>query len=195
MDGAADLVRRTAEAEGTGRFALAGYSMGGRLALHLALRHPEAVTGLALISASPGLRSPAERTARRALDAQRATDFARDPAAFAEAWTRLDLFQPMAEAERAARAAAFARNAPDEVAQSLAGMGTGAQPSHWEHLTRLRVGALAVVGSADAKYLRLGRGMAEAGPVTLAVIAGAGHALPATHPAALADALAAHLDF
>ena len=53
----------------------AGYSMGGRAALHLALAHPERVVGLVLISTSAGIEGAAARDARRAADeelAQRA---------------------------------------------------------------------------------------------------------------------------
>jgi 2-succinyl-6-hydroxy-2,4-cyclohexadiene-1-carboxylate synthase len=53
---------------GPGRFALAGYSMGGRIALHAALVMPERITRLVLIGASPGLRTPSERKERRRAD-------------------------------------------------------------------------------------------------------------------------------
>ena len=49
-------------------FTLAGYSMGGRLALALALRIPERVQRLVLVSASPGLADAGERAARREAD-------------------------------------------------------------------------------------------------------------------------------
>ena len=50
-------------------FTLAGYSMGGRIALHSALTlGPATVTRLVLVGASPGLADPAERAARRAAD-------------------------------------------------------------------------------------------------------------------------------
>jgi pimeloyl-ACP methyl ester carboxylesterase len=50
------------------RFTLAGYSMGGRIALHAALAMPERVDRLILISASPGLADPDERENRRRSD-------------------------------------------------------------------------------------------------------------------------------
>src|SRR3954447_11089298 len=46
---------------GGGAAGPAGYSMGGRLALAMALRRPERVGRLVLVSASPGLASDDER--------------------------------------------------------------------------------------------------------------------------------------
>ena len=48
-----------------GPFALAGYSMGGRIALHAALSAGSRLTRLVLVAAGPGLADPAERAARR----------------------------------------------------------------------------------------------------------------------------------
>src|SRR5690349_13243563 len=47
------------------RFTLAGYSMGGRIALHLALAARDRVERLVLIGASPGIADDDERAARR----------------------------------------------------------------------------------------------------------------------------------
>ena len=55
-----------------GRRTVVGYSMGGRLALGLALAHPDSLDGLVLVSASPGITDPGERKARAALDDSRA---------------------------------------------------------------------------------------------------------------------------
>ena len=50
------------------RFTLAGYSMGGRIALHVALRRPDRVQRLVLIGASPGIADAQQREARRLAD-------------------------------------------------------------------------------------------------------------------------------
>src|ERR687895_2494641 len=51
-----------------GRFALAGYSMGGRIALHAALALGPRVKRLVLVGASPGIADPGGRARRREAD-------------------------------------------------------------------------------------------------------------------------------
>src|SRR5690606_14735843 len=48
MNGASDRLVALLDARGVERAIVAGYSMGGRLALHLALQHPSRVSGLVL---------------------------------------------------------------------------------------------------------------------------------------------------
>ena len=55
-----------------------GYSMGARLALVLALEHPETVERLVLESPSAGIADPADRAQRRAADERLADDLERD---------------------------------------------------------------------------------------------------------------------
>src|SRR5580693_1830404 len=50
------------------RFVLAGYSLGGRVALHVALAAPERVARLVLVSSTAGIEDEAERAARRRAD-------------------------------------------------------------------------------------------------------------------------------
>src|SRR5436305_14165477 len=56
-----------------------GYSMGGRLVLHLAAREPDRFAALATVGASPGIDDPRERERRRAPDEElsRGTERAR----------------------------------------------------------------------------------------------------------------------
>ena len=189
MDGAADALVAALDRAGVDRALVVGYSMGGRLALHLALRHPEHVARLVLLGGSPGLRTEAERAARRALDAERADAIRRDLPAFLDRWYRMPLFATLTERQRATLVRRRSRNDPAELGRSLAGMGTGVQPSHWEDLGRIRIPAWAVAGSKDAKFVGLACAMAEAGPFEAVELPGLGHALIEEDPEALAALL------
>ena len=169
---------------------VAGYSMGGRLAQHLAARHPEIVRGLVLVSTSPGLRTEAERAARRAVDAERARAIAEDFPAFLERWYRLPLWGGLAESLRHRLVAdRLAHNDPAALGRSLAGMGTGAMAPLWSDLSRIRVPAAAVAGLRDPKYVALADEMARAGPLRVTLVPEAGHALLSEAPHAVADAI------
>ena len=89
-----------------------GYSMGGRLALYLALRHPERCAGLFLESASPGIENPAERRARREADEERARRLeSGDFETFLADWYRQPLFASLARHERLVEKIVEARRA------------------------------------------------------------------------------------
>src|SRR5437588_8107805 len=60
-----------------GAFTLAGYSMGGRIALHAALAMPTRIRRLVLIGASPGIADPREREERRLDDERLASEIER----------------------------------------------------------------------------------------------------------------------
>lgn len=173
------------------RFALAGYSMGGRLALHVALAAPARVTGLALVSTTAGLDDPADRAARRAADDAMADAIERDGIeAFVARWEALPLWEGQApHARERAREQRLAQD-PGGLAAALRGFGTGAMDPLWERLAELTLPSVVVVGERDAKFAALGARLAAALPdAELHTIAGAGHALPLEAPAALARVL------
>lgn len=72
---------------------LLGYSMGGRLALTLAILYPERVRKLILESASPGLKTKEERVLRRMKDEELA-NFINDRGivSFVDYWEKIPLF-------------------------------------------------------------------------------------------------------
>jgi 2-succinyl-6-hydroxy-2,4-cyclohexadiene-1-carboxylate synthase len=175
------------------RCTLVGYSLGGRVALHVALAAPERVDRLVLVSTTAGIEDDAERSARRAADAELAA-FAQGTTieAFADRWVPQPLF-----ADDPAGALAFARedvlrNEPRALAAALRGLGTGAMAPLWDRLGELRMPATVLVGARDATFTVLGERLAAALPeARLEVVTGAGHALPREAPEAVAAAVEA----
>ncbi len=177
---------------------LVGYSMGGRLALYLALRHPERFSGLFLESASPGIEDPAERRERRRADEARAGRLeSGDLASFLDDWYRQPLFASLARREGVLEETIGARlrNDPRELARSLRGMGAGRMPSLWGELAALRMPALAVAGERDERYVGISARMAARSPrVRAAVVPEAGHNVRLENPEEYLAALKSFLE-
>lgn len=186
MEGASRAVVGTLDDLGVREATFVGYSMGGRLALYLALRCPGRCAGLLLESASPGLADAAERAARREADEERATRLeAGDFEGFVRDWYRQPLFASLArdEARLSRTVEARLRNDPAELARSLRGMGTGSQPPLWDGLRGLTIPALAVAGELDRKFVALSQRMASLAPrMRSVVVPGAGHNVRAEAP-------------
>jgi 2-succinyl-6-hydroxy-2,4-cyclohexadiene-1-carboxylate synthase len=176
------------------RFALLGYSMGGRLALHLALAAPSRVHALLLESASPGLAGEEERAARREADESLAASLEREGLeAFVARWEAQPLFAcqarlPAAEREqqRALRLSHDARG----LAASLRGMGAGVPPPLHHRLAELTMPVLLLAGEQDEKFRALAVAMRERLPrAHLAVVPQAGHSVHLEQPEAFETAV------
>lgn len=180
----ADLVEGARQiAEEHGPADVVGYSMGGRLALHLALHHPESVGKLVLIGATAGLESEDERAARRAADEELATFLEREGLdAFLDRWLKNPLFATLP----AGAAALESRrgNTVEGLAASLRLMGTGSQESLWELLPSLSNDVLFIVGERDEKFTAVAHRMAAlwGGIARVDVVEGAGHAVHLERP-------------
>jgi 2-succinyl-6-hydroxy-2,4-cyclohexadiene-1-carboxylate synthase len=159
---------------------LLGYSMGGRAALYFALHYPHLVKGLILESASPGLASEAERAARRQSDEALADWIeANGIESFVKRWEKLPLWASQEQLPAESRAALRQQrlqNSPLGLANSLRGMGTGAQSSLWPRLPELAMPVLLIVGELDEKFTAINRQMAAQIPqARLEIVPGVGH--------------------
>lgn len=173
------------------RFVLCGYSMGGRVALHVALAAPERIERLVLVAATAGIEDAAERAVRRAADEQLAA-FAESATieAFADRWMAQPIFAGTPpEAARIWREDLL-RNDPARIAAMLRGLGTGTMPPVWDRLGELTMPATVVAGERDAKYVAIGeRLVAQLPEAELVVVPGAGHGVPREAPEAVAAAI------
>jgi len=166
-----------------------GYSMGARIALAFALSCPQRVRTLVLEGGSPGIEDPISRRERVAQDEALAARIEREGIeAFVDMWMRQPLFASQtrlgATALAAARAARCA-NSTVGLANTLRGLGTGAQKPLWAELPALAVPTLLVVGEEDAKFRAIAAAMAARMPdAAVATISEAGHAAHLENPPA-----------
>lgn len=172
------------------RFLLAGYSMGGRVALRAALDLPSRVERLVIVSSGPGIADPAEREARRSGDEALAARIESMPIeAFVDEWSA----QPALSVPRGMAAVAREdrlRNAPAGLAAALRGLGQGAFEPMWDRLAELRMPVTVVAGEHDERYVAIAERMAAAIPSgELVIVPSAGHALPLERPDAVAAAI------
>ena len=165
-----------------------GYSMGARLALVLALRHPGAVRSLVLESPSAGIPDAAARAGRRRADEAFAAQLERDGlAAFVDAWERQALFASQQGLPRETRERQHAERLshdPRGLAASLRGAGQGAMPPLHERLLEVDCASLVIAGALDPVGLERASEVAAGLPAArLEVVPDAGHAPHLEQPA------------
>ncbi|HEY9645477.1 MAG TPA: 2-succinyl-6-hydroxy-2,4-cyclohexadiene-1-carboxylate synthase [Chroococcidiopsis sp.] len=151
------------DALGIEQCVLVGYSMGGRLALYLALHFPQRFVRVILESASPGLETQAERDQRRQHDFSRAQALETQPfSQFLDHWYDQPLFQSIkAHPDFAKLRQRRLQNDPLELAKSLRYLGTGMQPSLWPNLQTNPVPLLLIVGERDQKFVAINTAMRD----------------------------------
>jgi 2-succinyl-6-hydroxy-2,4-cyclohexadiene-1-carboxylate synthase len=174
-----------------GRFTLAGYSMGGRIALHAALAMPRRVERLYLIGASPGIADPAEREARYRSDERLAAEIKRSKIGdFATRWGQTPVLAGQPPDVTSAAHADRLRSTPKGLAAALRGLGAGALPPLWTRLGEVHVPVTLIVGERDTKFRVVALQMASALPdAHVEVIPGAGHAAHLEAPGTVAALL------
>jgi 2-succinyl-6-hydroxy-2,4-cyclohexadiene-1-carboxylate synthase len=166
---------------------LLGYSMGGRLAITFAVNYPERVRKLVLESTTPGLKTLKEREIRQKHDVRLAAKIHTEGVeSFIDFWENIPLFHSQMNLPRQRREALKKQrlaNNPIGLANSLLGMGTGAQPSWWQAVEGFQSETLIVVGELDEKFITIGKEMNEKIPnAEICLIKGAGHAIHVEKP-------------
>ena len=176
---------------------LVGYSMGGRLALHIATHRPDRVLSVFTIGAHAGLEEDA-REGRRRGDEALAERIEKDGLeAFVNYWGSQPMFAgierrgPTYAAEvRSERL----RNHVEGLACSLRGMGAGAMEPLWDQVAHVEFPCTFVAGQLDHGYVASARRLAATVPNSrVEIVPRAGHSVHQERPDAVARALAFHL--
>jgi 2-succinyl-6-hydroxy-2,4-cyclohexadiene-1-carboxylate synthase len=160
-----------------------GYSMGARLALHIASLHPESVRRLVLISGSPGLRTNAEQIERQRSDEQLAREIRQvGVSQFVSKWLSNPMFANLVSTEGDIKDRL--RNSVDGLVSSLTMSGTGSQQSLWDRLSELSMPVLLIVGENDQKFRQINSEMKNliSSQTELVIIQNAGHAVHLEQP-------------
>lgn len=182
----ADIVR-SVQLAGFESSAWLGYSMGGRTALHVAAAFPAAVERLVLIGASAGIAEAEGRAARVADDERLAGRIIDEGVpAFVDHWESIPLFESQRglpeELRQEIRTGRLACD-PAGLANSLRGMGTGAQEPLHGRLGEFTMPVLAMAGELDTRYVSTARELAGGMPLgRAAVVPAAGHAAHIENP-------------
>lgn len=168
---------------------LFGYSMGGRVALQVAIRYPERISALILVGATPGLSEPSQRAARRAADDALAAHIESVPLSrFLTEWSQKPIIasqQRISEPHRTRMHARKRRLLSAGLAASLRGIGTGSMPSLWEQLPA--VPTLLLTGEHDQKFTSIASRMVARMPQgEHRVLSGVGHCAHLEEPSAAA---------
>ena len=166
---------------------LAGYSLGGRLALHVLADRPALWHRALIISAHPGLRTEAERAARLAHDA---------------CWQQRCLTEPWQQICTAWNAQPILQSTPNqpdpsasefwraEISGAFDGWSLGRQEHLLLSLAPLPCTGLWLAGANDDKFSSLARTAVESLPgYRLQLLPQAGHRLLQKQPAAIESAI------
>jgi 2-succinyl-6-hydroxy-2,4-cyclohexadiene-1-carboxylate synthase len=174
---------------------LVGYSMGGRIALHAALREPDRIAALALVGVSAGIEDLAEREARRLADESLANWMEQHTIEeVVERWEGQPVFATQSEELRARQRPGRLSHDPSRLADLLRSAGQGAIPPVWDRLHELHCPVLLVAGELDRRYAEAAHRMAERIPdARVRIVPGAGHAPQLEQPELVAELLDEHL--
>ncbi len=176
---------------------LCGYSLGGRLSLHAAIRDPGRYAGVVTVGASAGIEAPAMRAARARADEKLAAWMETQPMEqIVAVWERQPLFADQSDALVEAQRAGRLRQAPRDLAVLLRTAGQGALEPVWPRLAELDgLPLLAVAGALDERYSEAARRLARETPGgRAAMVESAGHAPQLQRPDRVAALLLDFLD-
>ncbi|KAK9114479.1 hypothetical protein Syun_021276 [Stephania yunnanensis] len=158
----ADLVGELIRKITPANVVLLGYSMGARIALHMAMRCTKNIDGAVIISGSPGLKDMTARKRRVVQDVGRA-DFLKTHGLqiFLDSWYSIEFWKSLRAHPHFQKIILSHSRHNDvyDLANVLSGLSIGRQPPLWEDLKKCNMPLLFVCGEMDGKFMEITRQM------------------------------------
>ncbi|WP_211829088.1 2-succinyl-6-hydroxy-2,4-cyclohexadiene-1-carboxylate synthase [Kistimonas asteriae] len=183
-------------------FWLAGYSLGGRVAMHYACcyqsdqsvscEHPDTVqlSGLIVESAHPGLKHEPERQARKEHDHHWAERFRCEPLdVVLYDWYRQPVFACLSQDDQQIMVDQRRNNKGRTLADMLEATSLSRQACFHDALCRLPFPVLYICGDRDLKFQAIGQQFSECPTMTVHLQEQAGHNVHHACPTAYADTI------
>eukprot|EP00257_Ricinus_communis_P024903 XP_025012317.1 protein PHYLLO, chloroplastic isoform X2 [Ricinus communis] len=160
----ADLLYKLIQHLTPGKISLVGYSMGARIALHMALKHEDKISRAVILSGSPGLKDEMSRKFRLAKDVSRSRLLiVHGLQLFLDAWYAGELWNSLRSHPRFQEIVS-SRLSHDDVyslAEALSGLSIGRQIPLWEDLKQCNIPLLIIVGEKDEKFKEIAQKMSH----------------------------------
>jgi len=180
----------------SGASVLAGYSLGGRLALRAALRSPESFAGVVLVGSTAGIEEGPLRVQRAEADEKLASWIEAMPIEdIVSLWERQPLFADQSDALVESQRAGRLSQDPRSLALLLRTAGQGVLEPVWHELRDLDLPLLAIAGARDEGYTAAAKRIASIAPrARAAIVENAGHAAHLQRPDEVARLITDFLD-
>jgi 2-succinyl-6-hydroxy-2,4-cyclohexadiene-1-carboxylate synthase len=175
---------------------LAGYSLGGRLALRAALRSPESFAAVVTVGSTAGIEEGPLRAARVEADEKLASWIEAMPIEdIVSLWERQPLFADQSDALVEAQRPGRLSHDPRSLALLLRTAGQGVLEPVWHELRALELPVLAIAGARDDGYTAAAKRIASTAPkARAAIVEDAGHAAHLQRPEEVTRLITEFLD-
>ncbi len=147
------------------QYMLLGYSLGGRIAMHYALKYAHELHGLMLESSSFGIKNLVQRFERKEQDEKLASLIEQNSVEYFEKyWSRLDIFESQLKLTPEIKQEIKNRrlqNDPQSLAYTLRALGQGNLPCVQDDIMHLSIPKLYICGALDKKYVSLAKNLCD----------------------------------
>lgn len=158
------------------QFHLLGYSLGGRVALHIAKYHPQALLSLMLESAHLGLCSTRDKQARLKHDQKWADKLNNMPISlFLSEWYKQPVFADLETNTREELISIRSRNNPQALLHCFQSTSLGLQDNGQKVLKQLHCPTYLLVGEQDNKFSKLAEKWQQKIDLSVIAIPNCGH--------------------